>query len=706
MKFFNQFKGFFYRSPREKNKRRSSQSLLPKRLTILLWVAGILLFVLTARLFVMQVLQGSSYKAEVKRSDTSIQTNNVQRGMIYDSTGKVMVGNQTHQAIEYTKGKNVSTKQMYKTANELAKYITVNNHLTKRNEMDYYLAPSATLKKVQKLAGASNMTDTDKAYDKTLVYLKAHPEMYKLTKSQKNAARIFASMSGAYSLSTTYIKETGVTGRELARVGEHLNSMPGVKIGTAWTRNYPSGKNVKSITGTVSNSKSGLPSNEVNTLLSEGYSRNDSVGQSYLEQQYQSTLAGSKSQTQVTSGNGGKVSKSIVKYAGKKGDNLQLTINARFQNRVQQILNQEYASAGNAYSTGCYAVVMNPYTGAIYAMAGIDRNPKTGKETDDQIGAINHPITMGSVVKPATVMGGFMSHVITPENNTLTDQPIVTGGMQKSSWFNKKGGANMAVTAPEALEVSSNSYMMQVIMKEGGMDYHSGAKLTLKPSIFKKERYYFNMFGLGERTGIDLPGEVKGYEGPSTEKHIGNALDEAYGNYDGYTVLQLAQYMSTIANGGYRMQPYIVQAVRGTNPNGTLGRVAYEHQPVVQLAIPASKAYFDLVHEGLYLVVHGSNAYVTGKQLAKSSVSISGKTGTAETSYKGHDTVTLSFAGYAPSDHPQVVVALAIPGSTNDDGGANMDMASDIFKAYFKYVSSEKGGASNIGNLSMSSGNN
>lgn len=705
MKFLNQFRGFFYHSPREK-KRRTPQSLIPRRLTILMWLAGILLFILAGRLFVMQVLQGSSYKAEVKRSDTSIQTNNVQRGMIYDSTGKVMVGNQTHQAIEYTKGKNVSTKEMYKTATRLSKYVKVNNHLTKRNQMDYYLAPTANLKKVEKLAGAQNMTDTDKAYDKALAYLKAHPQMYKLTSEQKNAARIFASMSGAYSLSTTYIKETGVTGKELAQVGEHLSSMPGVKIGTAWTRNYPQGKSVKSITGTVSNSKSGLPSDEVNTLLSQGYSRNDSVGQSYLERQYQSTLAGSKSQTQVTSGNNGKVAKSIVKYAGKKGDNLQLTINAKFQQRVQQILEQNYGSAGISYSTGCYAVVMNPYTGAIYAMAGIDRNPETGKQTTDQIGAINHPITMGSVVKAATVMGGFMSHAITPENNTMTDQPIVTGGMQKSSWFNKKGGANMSLTAPEALEVSSNSYMMQIAMREGGMDYHSGAKLTLKPSIFKKERYYFNMFGLGEKTGVDLPGEVKGYEGPTTYKHIGNALDEAYGNYDGYTVLQLAQYMSTIANGGYRMQPYIVQAVRGTNPNGTLGRVAYEHQPVIQLAVPASKAYFDLVHEGLYLVVHGTNAYVTGKQLAKSDISISGKTGTAETYYKKHNTVTLSFAGYAPSDHPQVVVALAIPGSTDDDGGPNMTMASEIFKAYFKDVQSEKGGSSNIGSLSMANATN
>ena len=335
---------------------------------------------------------------------------------------------------------------------------------------------------------------------------------------------------------------------------------------------------------------------------------------------------------------------------------------------------------------------MNPHTGAILAMAGIDRDPKTGKQTDDQIGAINHPITMGSVVKPATVMGGLMSKVITPTNNTLVDRPIKVEGISaKSSWFNHGGSADMAVNAPTALEVSSNSYMMQLIMKEGGMDYHVNAPMTLKPSIFAKERYYFNMFGLGQKTGVDLPGETTGYTGPSDAKHIGSALDLAYGNYDGYTTIQLAQYMSTIANGGNRMRPYIVKEIRGTQSNGKLGPVEYTTQPQVQQVIPAPKSYFDVVHQGLYQVVHGSNTYITGKPLASVKPSISGKTGTAETVSEGHKTTTLSFAGYAPSNDPQVVVALAIPGCTNSDGEANLTMTKQIFQAYWKMVQSPKG---------------
>lgn len=680
MNFLNRFKGLFKFRSRSRNK--TAQSAIPFRLTFLLWIVGVLLLALAGRLFYLQVLNGASYKAEVKRSDTTTQTNNVQRGMIYDSTGKVMVGNQATQAITYTKGQNVSNDDLYKIANRLGNYLTVPTaRLTTRNQQDYYLADNHHLKAVLKLVKSS---DSSSQYDDAIKYLNAHPHYFKLTKEQKNKAMIYGTMSGAYSLSTTYIKSKNVSAKELAEVSEHLSEMPGVKIGTAWSRNYPSGKDVKSLAGTVSTT--GLPSDEVNSLLSQGYSRNDNVGQSYLEKQYQATLAGSKSQTQVTT-SGNNVTKTKVTYPGKKGDNLVLTVNAKFQNDVQKILKSSFPAGGN--STGVYAVVMNPYTGAIYAMGGIDRDPSTGKMTDDQIGAINHPITMGSVVKPATIMGGLMEKVITPENNTLTDTPIkVAGTSVKSSWFNKSGSASMSLTASEALEVSSNSYMMQIAMKEGGMNYHSGAQLTLKPSIFQKMRYYYNMFGLGQKTGVDLPGEVSGYQGPSKKKNIGSALDLSYGNYDGYTTIQLAQYMSTIANGGYRMKPYIVKEIRGTKSNGELGNVTYTAQPQVQQVIPAPKSYFDLVRRGLYLVTHGTNSYTTAKSLSSVKPSISAKTGTAETFYKKQSTETLSFAGYSPSDKPQVVVALAI---ANASGGENnLTMAKQIFQAYWKDVQSNK----------------
>ncbi|MCT4491116.1 penicillin-binding protein 2, partial [Levilactobacillus parabrevis] len=635
----------------------------------------------------LQVMYGSKFKAEVNSTDTTIETTNVQRGMVYDSTGKVLVGNKAHQAISYTKGVNVLSTSMYDIANKLGNYLTVStSSLTPRQSIDYYLTDQKRLKAVEsKLSGTKGLSATA-LYNKALNYLE-NDSSFKLTETQKNAAAIFAKMSGAYALSTTYIKDSGVSSREIAEIGEHLSDMPGVQVGTSWSRNYPNGKSMNSIIGTVSSEKTGLPSDRVNELLAQGYSRNDSVGQSYLEQEYESVLRGTKAEKQVEVAGNNTVTKEVKKYGGQKGDNLQLTINSKFQSQLQSLVKSAEAGAGGN-STGTYAVVMNPNTGGVIGMAGVDRNPSTGKTTDNALGTINSDIVMGSVVKGAMVSGALMKGVITPTNSTLTDMPITVGGVKKSSWFNHGGGSNIAVNAAGALEVSSNSYMMQLAMKEAGFNYSSGAALTMSTKAFDIERGYFKQFGLGVKTGIDLPGESSGLEGSSSFAHIGNALDLSFGNYDAYTVMQVAQYMSTIANGGTRIAPHVVQSIRGTTSTGKLGAVKSTVEPKILNTIDMTAAQKRLVKEGLYDVVHGSNTYKTGGAMSSITPKISAKTGTAQTYYKGNETVTLSLASFAPSTHPQVVVALAMPNLGVNAESNNMTLAKKIYAAYWKTVQS------------------
>ena len=215
------------------------------------------------------------------------------------------------------------------------------------------------------------------------------------------------------------------------------------------------------------------------------------------------------------------------------------------------------------------------------------------------------------------VLGALKSGVITPSNNTLTDEPIkLKGTATKSSWFNKTGEANLSLTASDALEVSSNSYMMKLAMMEGGFNDVPGSALSLSNSIFDKLRSNFKQFGLGVKTGIDIPGEAKGFEGPANQAHIGNALDLSFGNYDSYTTLQLAQYISTIANGGYRLQPHLLKSIRSTKRDGSLGEVKYEFEPNVLNVVGATDSQWNIVKEGLWKVVHGTSSYRTGTRLA------------------------------------------------------------------------------------------
>ncbi len=295
---------------------------------------------------------------------------------------------------------------------------------------------------------------------------------------------------------------------------------------------------------------------------------------------------------------------------------------------------------------------------------------------------------MGSVVKGATVLGALMDGVITPSSNTLNDQPIkVAGTASKSSWWNRTG--SVPITAEEALEVSSNSYMMQLAMKEAGTKYVAGSSLNMPTSIFSKLRGYFNQFGLGVKTGIDLPGETTGYTGPTNV--IGKALDLAYGNYDSYTVMQLAQYASTIANGGYRMKPYVVQQVRGTNKDGSLGKVESTTQPTILNTINATQAQWKVVRSGMNMVVHGSSAYKTGSAFSSLSPSVSAKTGTAETFRGTTSTLTHSVIMFGPSSDPQVVIAIAVPGASTSSAAVSSTMGKEIYEAYWKTVQSSSG---------------
>ena len=686
--------------PKSKQGRsKQNKSHIPFRLNFLFFIVFLLFAALLAQLAYLQILNGASFEATVNSTDTTTETKNVQRGMVYDSTGKVLVGNNSSRAITYTKGSGVLSPDLYKIANNLVTYVSIDTKkLTDRNAADYYLADTKHLATVTTaIKKEKNLTDADvnklasADFNAMAVDYVVQNNIDSLNDKEKEAAVVFAKMTGAYSLSTVYLKTTDVSDTEMAEVGEHLSGMNGIKIGTNWSRSYPNGKSMNSIIGNVTSESTGLPSDNIETLMAEGYSRNDSVGQSYLEKQYEDVLKGTKSQTKVEVANS-KIVKQAQEYSGEKGDNLVLNINAEFQAEVQKIMNDSVKSiaGSNPYNPGAYAVVMNPNTGAVYAMAGVNRNIKTGKVTDDALGSINQVFTMGSVVKGATVMGAMMDGVITPSSNTITDEPIrLAGTAPKSSWFNTSGSANMTLSASDALMVSSNSYMMQLAMREGGFKYSSGSSLDMANSIFPKMRGYFNQFGLGIKTGVDLPGESTGFEGVANQENIGKALDLSFGNYDSYTTIQLAQYMATMANGGTRLQPQIVKAIRSTNEDGSLGSVKTEMTPNILSTVNATKSQFDVVQSGFYKVVHGSNSLRTGGMMSDATPSISAKTGTAQTFYGTAETEALSLASYAPSNKPKVVVALVFPGMANNTGsGINSQAAVKIYSAFWKMVES------------------
>lgn len=688
-------------------KRTGSQakSTIPFRLNLLFFIVFVLFATLVGQLAYLQIVYGGKFTAEVDRTDKTVMTGSVPRGMIYDSKGRLLVGNSTSNAITYTKSGSVKSSDIYTIANRLTKYIAITpDDLTERDKADYILAAPNKSAKVAKQMPKSYRVDSngdaltsDKIYSNEVKYVQA--QGIHLSDKDLQRASLFKKMSSAYSLSTVFLKDKNLSAREIAEVSEHLTELPGISIGSNWNRDYPQGKSIASIIGGVSTEQQGIPDDEINSMLASGYSRNDRVGTSYLEKNYESILSGTKSQRQVQIGSNNQIKKSTVLYKGQKGGNLNLTIDSSFQKKVQADLEEQYNAAKSAgitqYSDGAYAVVLNPKTGAVLAMAGIHNNPKTGKTTEDALGVINRTFVMGSAVKGATVLGAMMDGVISPENNTQADDPIYLPGtpVKKSVY---PAGTFGSLDAIHALQYSSNIYMMNLALKEAKATYVPNKQITMNSDIFSKLRGYFNQFGLGVKTGIDISGETTGIEGSTRNSDgslkTGSALDLSYGNYDAYTLIEMAQYISTIANGGYRMKPYIVQSIQKTKDDGTKGALTSVTQPQVLNKVGFTQDELNVVRKGMYAAVHGSGYWTTATKLKDLSPAVAAKTGTAQSFYYDPDnpssdppeTITTSLVSFGPYDDPNVAMAIVFPNLTSENGSYPNLLAHQIYTDYYK----------------------
>lgn len=221
---------------------------------------------------------------------------------------------------------------------------------------------------------------------------------------------------------------------------------------------------------------------------------------------------------------------------------------------------------------------------------------------DYALGTMTSSYPMGSTVKGATVLTGYQTGAIQP-GTVLLDEPIKLKGTPiKSSW--KTMGYIDDLTA---LKMSSNVYMFKTAMNIAGVPYVRGGTLDIKKKAFEDMRYYFSQFGLGVKTGIDLPNETAGLKGP--EYTPGFLLDLAIGQYDNYTPLQLAQYVSTIANGGYRMQPQVVKEIRQpTSKPDEVGKVIESMEPKVLNRVDMPEEQIKRVQEGFRQVFNDQGA--------------------------------------------------------------------------------------------------
>ena len=686
---------------KRKLKKKKKKSHIPFRLNLLFLIVFFSFIALISRLAYIQLVKGDEFVALVQRTETTTAKKSVPRGSIYDSQGRILVGNKPKLAINYTRPADVKSSTMLEIAKKLTTLISVDaSELKERDLKDYWVATNpdkvdSLLTADEKKRIAKENLSTSQTYEMQLEHIPADELNY--SDAEKQVIAIFTKMNSAYALSTVTLKNEGVTEQEVAKISERLGELRGVDVDSDWDREYPMGDMLKTILGTVSSEKTGLPSDKVKSLLAQGYSLNDRVGTSYLEEQYETVLSGTKTVVKSQTNTKGEVVNSTETYPGKGGSNLVLTIDTEFQKKIEEIATKSVEEMTDPAADRVYIVVMNPKNGDVLGITGkkkkFDENFHSTGVEDDALGAINNSFGMGSVVKPATVLSGYMDGAITLDDNTIVDEPIeFEASKPKSSWFNRNG--KMELTDLDALERSSNVYMIKLAMKMGGQTtYEKGGRLNINLSLFDKLREYYAQFGLGVRTGIDLPNEGKGYNGGTADAF--SALDFAFGQFDLYTPLQLAQYMSTIANGGTRIAPRLVKEIHETSPSGGIGNLEDVVPTKIMNSIQVSKEILDHIKEGLYRVTHGENG-TSAMTFRTYSPQVAGKTGTTEAFYSGPNPAytneaveNSTFISYAPNDNPEIVVAVVAPyfkdGSPSDYAAK---VAKQVYDAYFGKSSS------------------
>ncbi len=680
----------------KKNHNKKKKSHIPFRLNFLFFTVFLLFAMLILRLGYLQIVKGEEFETEVQRTETTLATGTVPRGEIYDNQQRKLVGNEALQAITYTRGTGVSSEDMATIAVNLATYIEMPNitefeqdsdfDLSKRDLKDFWISMNE-----DKVNDRISDKQKDSLNGSELYQLqvdKVTDEDIQFSEEEQEAAAIFKRMNGAYALSTINIKGEDVSNDEIAKVSENLLDLPGIDTGTDWVRTYPEKDMLKSILGNVTSESKGLPKNKAATYLAQGYARNDRVGESYLELEYEQVLSGSKSQSETETNQNGDVVNTIQSYTGEKGDNLVLTIDMDFQTIVQDLAKESLVNESEGLNDRIYVVAADPNNGEILAMTGQKRETN-GEIKDDTLGIITNTYQMGSVVKPATVLAGYMDGAITLADNTLIDEPLTLAGQKISSVFNRSG--SVAVNDITALERSSNVYMAKLAMRMGGeYDYYQNMALNIDyKNVINKLRNYYAQFGLGVKTGIDLPGEGSGFIG--TAENPGLALTFAFGQYDTYTPIQMLQYVSTVANGGKRIAPRLIDEIRETNAEGNLGAIQTQLESDVLNILDVGEEEISRVQQGMYEVVNGANGSATS-YFGGIEYTAAGKTGTAEAYYdgdikskKGESVTNRTFIGYAPYDDPEIAVFVIIPYLPNSNSNhENSIVARKVLDAYFQ----------------------
>lgn len=428
-----------------------------------------------------------------------------------------------------------------------------------------------------------------------------------------------------------------------------------------------------------------------------GYTVSGNVGQYGIEQEYSETLNGENGRSYNYLNEDLEQEKSV--RAATDGNSVVSTIDITLQQIVENAIAEFQEKYTDAYREGdgsktAAAIMMDPNTGEILAMAsnrvydlnnpydvvinGLYTEEEAENLTEEErLNALNElwrnfcvsdTYEPGSTAKPITIAAALETGAVHDGDTFLCDGNQTVGS--HTIWCSKRVGHGI-IDLQGSLMFSCNDALMQIAAKVGEEDFSK----------------YQNMFNLGLRTGIDLPGEARTDSllyysedtAPSENLVMGSTdlATNSFGQNYNVTMIQMAAAFSACINGGYYYQPHVVKRILDSN-GGTVQNI----EPVV-LREPVSSKTSSLIRQYLYNTMYGetdaNGNNATGKAARIAGYAMGGKTGTAEKIPRDKTNYLVSFIGFAPAENPEVVLYVVVD-EPNAEKQSSSSFAMEIWK--------------------------
>lgn len=479
-----------------------------------------------------------------------------------------------------------------------------------------------------------------------------------------------------YADTIPYTFAEGVSLDTVTKIEESSEKLPGVEVSVVTTRSYVSGAIATHLIGSIGP----IYSEEWDELKDQGYSYSDTVGKSGIEKYAESYLRGKSGELKTVRDSAGNVLSTEITEEPEAGNSVLLTLDRNIQQVAQQSLKtliQKLSSSKDPNTRSANAgsiVVMNVNTGAVLAAVTYPSYDMESYQTDynDLLDNPARPLfnralsgiyAPGSTFKPATASIALQTGAITKNETIFCSRVYKYYEDYQPSCMHYHG----ALDVVGALQVSCNYFF-----------YESGRRVGIT-----KLNEYCKKYGLGVETGIELNEATGILAGRAYRESInsywtdGDTLQAAIGQSDNaFTPLQLAVYISTLANGGTRYRAHLIDEIR----NYDLTRVLEKTETQVMDTTGISEAVYDVVKKGMLSVTtEGSVSSI----FADYPIQVGGKTGTATVYDNGVEYNNGVFVAFAPYENPEIAVVTIVEKGGYGSGCAQP--AQDIFDAYFFY---------------------